>query len=78
MVELINVIVAAVCNCFLYCRMCGKKMTPYRPKQDLTPSTYEPIESEEAIGYIEKPIDIFYCPDCECYSVQKPVEVRLT
>jgi len=66
----------AVCDCYMYCPICGKKMTPYTP--DLTPSTYGPIESEEATGDTESPINIlYYCPDCKYYSALPPVEVIL-
>jgi len=51
-------------------------MTPYTP--DLTPSTYGPIESEEATGDAESPISVlYYCPDCRYYSASRPVEVIL-
>jgi len=67
----------AVCDCYEYCPLCGNKMQPYTP--DLTPSTYGPIESEEAQGDTGKPLDVFYyCLNCRYYSAQKPVEVRLT
>jgi len=56
----------AVCDCYMYCSLCGKKMTPYTP--DLSPTTYESGE-----------IDVlFQCPNCGYKSKQKPVEVRLT
>lgn len=66
----------AVCDCYLYCPLCGKKMQPYTP--DLTPSTYGPIESEEATGDTESPMNILYfCASCRYYSAQVPVEVKL-
>jgi len=30
---------SAACDCYLYCPLCGAKMTPYTP--DLTPASYE-------------------------------------
>jgi len=52
-------------------------MQPYTPY--LSPSTYGPIDSETAIGDIEKPVDIlYYCPDCRYYSALRPVEVHLS
>jgi len=48
------------------------------PSPDLTPSTYGPIESEEATGDTESPINVlYYCPDCEYHSSLRPVEVIL-
>jgi len=65
-----------VCDCYQYCPLCGKKMQPYTP--DLTPSTYGPIESGEATGDTESPVNIlYYCSDCKYYSALRPVEVIL-
>jgi len=48
------------------------------PAPDLTPSTYGPIESEEATGDTESPISVlYYCPDREYYSALRPVDVIL-
>jgi len=58
----------AVCDCYLYCPLCGKEMAPYTP--DLTPTTYEP----------EKGLDVLYVCNNHVppyHSKQKPVEVRL-
>jgi hypothetical protein len=55
-----------VCDCYLYCQLCGTKMVPYTP--DLSPTTYESGE-----------IDVlFQCPNCGYKSKTKPQEVRLT
>jgi hypothetical protein len=59
----------AVCDCYLYCPLCGKEMVPYTP--DLTPVTYEP----------EKGLEVFYVCNNHTppyYSKQKPVEVKLS
>ena len=59
----------AVCDCYLYCPLCGEEMTPYTP--DLAATTYEP----------EKGLEVFYVCDKHTppyYSKQKPVEVRLS
>ena len=59
----------AVCDCYEYCPLCGKKMTPYTP--DLTLTTYEP----------EKGLEVFYACNNHTppyYSKQKPVEVKLS
>jgi len=51
-------------------------MEPYTP--DLTPQTYHPIESSKAYGDLEHPMRIvMWCPTCQYYSAQLPVEVRL-
>jgi len=58
----------AVCHCYLYCPLCGARMTPYTP--DLTPTTYE----------AEKGLHVLYVCNNHApphYSSQKPVEVRL-
>jgi len=60
---------SAACDCYLYCPLCGAKMTPYTP--DLTPASYES----------EKGLDILYVCYNHAppyYSKQKPVEVRLS
>jgi len=54
-------------------------MDPYTP--DKTPQTYGPIEVEtgDAWGDLEHPINILYvCPVCNYHSAQKPVEVQLS
>jgi hypothetical protein len=59
----------AVCDCYLYCPLCGKEMVPYTP--DLTPINYEP----------EKGLDVYYVCNNHAqpyYSKQKPVEVKLS
>jgi predicted amidophosphoribosyltransferase len=59
---------SAICDCYLYCPLCGAKMTPYTP--DLTPTAYE----------AEKGLDSLYVCTNHAppyYSSQKPVEVRL-
>jgi len=59
----------AVCDCYLYCPLCGKEMVPYTP--DLTPTTYEP----------EKGLNVHYVCNNHAqsyYSKQKPVEVKLS
>lgn len=64
----------AVCDCYLYCSLDGKKMEPYKP--DLTPPTY-------GKGEPENPLEILFWHNSPqdhpqpYYSKQKPVEVRL-
>jgi len=66
----------AVCDCWEYCPQ-GHRMEPYTP--DLTPSTYGPINSTRASGDLTHPLKIvMWCPTCQYYSAQLPVEVRLT
>lgn len=66
----------AVCDCWEYCPK-GHKMQPYIP--DLTPQTYKSREGTEAWGDTEHPMYIVrYCPICNYYSAQKPVEVKLS
>ena len=56
----------AVCDCYIFCPLCGAKMTAYSP--DLSQHAYESGELDV----------LFQCPNC-CYkSKQKPVEVRLS
>jgi len=59
----------AVCDCYLYCPLCGKEMAPYTP--DLTSTNYEP----------ERGLEVFYVCSNHMppyYSKQKPVEVKLS
>jgi len=59
----------AVCDCYLYCPLCGKEMVPYTP--DLTPTNYE----------LEKGLNVHYVCNNHAqpyYSKQKPVEVKLS
>jgi hypothetical protein len=62
----------AVCDCWEYCPLDGKKMEPYTP--DLTPSTYESETGLDVIMWHNSPQD----HPQPYYSKQKPVEVRLT
>jgi len=66
----------AVCDCYLYCPLCRKKMQPYTP--DLTPTTYGPIISDTEASDLNNPMEIlYYCSDCQYYSAQHPIEVAL-
>ena len=59
----------AVCDCYEYCSLCGKKMTAYTP--NLSPVSYKS----------ERGFDILYVCNNNSppyYSKQKPVEVRLS
>jgi hypothetical protein len=58
----------AVCDCWEYCPLDGKKMEPYAP--DLTPSTYEKGDIDVVMVCNQ------HTPPYK--SKQKPVEVRLT
>jgi hypothetical protein len=60
---------SAICDCYLYCPLCGARMTPYTP--DLTPASYE---SEKGLGILY----VCYNHAPPHYSKQKPVEVRLS
>jgi predicted amidophosphoribosyltransferase len=67
----------AVCDCYMFCPLCGKEMQPYTP--DLAPSIYGSIESDKVQGDTDKPMDIlYYCLSCRYYSALKPVEVFLS
>jgi hypothetical protein len=66
----------AICDCWQYCPK-GHKMEPYTP--DLTLQTYRPIDSTKAYGDLQHPMKIvMWCPICNYYSAQLPIEVSLT
>ena len=59
----------AVCECYMYCPLCGEKMMSYTP--DLSPITYNP----------EKGLNFLYVCNKHTlpyYSKQKSVEVPLS
>ncbi|MDH5690053.1 MAG: hypothetical protein OEY81_01310 [Candidatus Bathyarchaeota archaeon] len=62
----------AVCDCWMYCPLDGKKMTPYKP--DLTPSTYESDKGLDIVMWHNSPSN----HEQPYYSKQKPVEVQLS
>jgi len=69
------------CDCYLYCDLCGAKMTPYTP--DLTPKPYRAEEELDSLGEAPKSEatveTLFACPnhDPPYYSTRKPMEVML-
>jgi len=69
------------CDCYLYCDLCGAKMTAYTP--DLTPSSYRAEEELDPLGEASKSEatveTLFVCPNHETpyYSTRKPTEVTL-
>ena len=62
----------AVCDCWEYCPLDGKKMTPYTP--DLTMTTYDPNKGLNVVMIHVSEQD----HKEPFYSKQKPIEVRLT
>jgi len=62
----------AVCDCWEYCPLDEKKMTPYT--SDLTMTTYESDKGINVIMWHNSTED----HSQPYYSNQKPVEVRLT
>jgi len=68
-----------LCDCFSKCPMCGKEMQPYTP--DFDPRTYRNEDVDDptgdAIKHEATVNTLYYCPDCEYYSDQRPVEVKL-
>lgn len=56
----------AVCNCYLYCPLCGEKMNSYAP--DLSLKAYKSGELDV----------LFQCPNCSHKSKLRPVEVMLS
>jgi len=69
------------CDCYLYCLLCGEKMTPYTP--DLTPRVYRAEGDYDSLGEATKSEatmeTLFICLNHEppLYSARKPVEVVL-
>lgn len=69
------------CDCYLYCPLCGEKMTPHTP--DLTPSLYKAEKDYDPLG--EGPKNeatleaLFVCLNHASphYSTRKPMEVML-
>jgi len=46
----------AICDCYVYCPLDGKKMEPYTP--DLTPSTYEPNKGLDVVMWHGDTVEI--------------------
>jgi len=69
----------AVCDCYLYCQICGEKMQPYTP--DLNPAAYRSEDSTDPTGEADRHeatmYTRYYCPTCDEYSDGVPVVVRL-
>ncbi len=69
------------CDCYLYCPLCGEKMTPYTP--DLTPRTYRAEGDYDPLGETPKSevsVETLYVclnHDPPYYSTRKPMEVML-
>ena len=69
------------CDCYLYCPLCGGKMSVYTP--DLTPRIYRAEGDYDPLGEISKNEAtvkaLFMClnHDPPHYSTRKPVEVVL-
>jgi len=62
----------AICDCWMYCPLDGKKMMPYTP--DLTMTTYDSDKGLDVIMFHNSPND----HSQPYYSKQKPIEVHLT
>ena len=58
----------AVCDCYLYCSLCDKRMNPYSP--DLGQHEYDPEKGLESLYVCSYHLQPFY-------SKRGPVEVRL-
>jgi len=72
-----------ICDCYKVCPLCGSEMTPYTP--DLDPATYRNVEAYDVKGGSAVSPDatletVYVCRKHvpPYYSLQKPVEVRLT
>ncbi|HDD70465.1 hypothetical protein CW707_00395 [Candidatus Bathyarchaeota archaeon] len=60
-----------VCDCWLYCPICGEEMTPYTP--DLTPNTYG-LDGKRDMTILR--VCARHSPPF--FSTQKPVEIVCT
>ncbi len=69
------------CDCYLYCPLCGEKMTPYTP--DLTPRVYRAEEDYDPLGEAAKSeatveaLLVCLNHDMPYYSTRRPMEVML-
>jgi len=71
----------AVCDCYLYCDICGAELTPYTP--DLNPRAYRDEKNIDPLGLADRneasvaTLYVCYNHVPPHYSGQEPVEVLL-
>jgi len=69
-----------ICDCHLYCPICGERMEPYHP--DLDPLIYRSEDVLDPTGMASKSEATirtrFRCPRCGELSDGIPVEVKLS